>query len=66
MVEDDSTGLASEPAEKCQHHWDIKPATGYLSQGTCRLCGATKEFRNSATYETWTKATKHERTQQET
>ena len=30
----------------CPHYWLIEPVAGPTSQGTCRLCGAAKEFPN--------------------
>ena len=36
----------------CAHHWDIEPANGPVSIGTCRNCGASKEFRNATDYPT--------------
>tara|TARA_Y100000310_G_C20233329_1_gene601287 strand:+ start:330 stop:488 length:159 start_codon:yes stop_codon:yes gene_type:complete len=32
---------------KCSHHWEIAPASGKESPGTCKLCGAKKMFKNS-------------------
>jgi hypothetical protein len=32
----------------CVHVWDILPAAGPTSQGTCRVCGETREFANSS------------------
>ena len=32
----------------CVHVWDINPAAGPTSSGTCRLCGETREFANSS------------------
>jgi len=55
----------AEAVEKqvvCHHHWMIEDANGSVSRGTCRLCGARKDFPNylsdcvQATeeeYETW-------------
>jgi hypothetical protein len=31
----------------CVHFWQIASPNGPLSRGTCKLCGDTKEFRNS-------------------
>jgi hypothetical protein len=31
----------------CRHHWKIETPRGAVSQGICKVCGATKEFRNS-------------------
>ena len=38
-------------ASPCVHVWDIEPASGPTSQGTCTRCGETKEFRNRPSYE---------------
>lgn len=32
--------------ETCRHHWIIDAPTGPVSQGACRLCGKTREFKN--------------------
>jgi hypothetical protein len=32
----------------CRHHWLIDAPHGATSPGICKLCGAQKEFRNSA------------------
>ena len=31
----------------CCHHWIIQPAEGPVSDGVCKLCHATREFKNS-------------------
>ena len=31
----------------CPHHWMIQPAEGPMSAGVCKLCHATREFKNS-------------------
>ncbi len=28
------------------HHWVIEEASGLLSQGRCKRCGVSKEFKN--------------------
>ena len=28
------------------HRWRIEEPNGRVSQGTCRICGAAKEFKN--------------------
>jgi len=34
--------------EDCTHHWEIdRPDGGPTSKGTCKNCGATKDFRNT-------------------
>ena len=33
--------------DTCAHFWDIEPANGPSSQGTCRNCGETKDFFNA-------------------
>ena len=37
---------ATQP--ECRHHWLIESPHGATSMGMCKLCGAQKEFRNSA------------------
>ncbi len=37
----------------CRHHWLIESPQGPISMGICKLCGARKEFRNSATDFLW-------------
>ena len=32
---------------KCVHHWEIAPATGPMSPGTCKRCGEVRMFKNS-------------------
>jgi len=32
----------------CRHHWLIESPQGPISMGMCKLCGAQKEFSNSA------------------
>lgn len=41
----------SEP--RCRHHWLIESPQGPTSMGICKLCGARKEFSNSATDFLW-------------
>jgi hypothetical protein len=50
-------GLPVGPPEigaglSCCHHWNIQPAVGPVSEGTCQKCGEVKEFKNSIDYET--------------
>jgi hypothetical protein len=37
----------TKKTDDCAHHWDIAIANGPVSQGTCRLCKAEREFMNS-------------------
>lgn len=37
-----------ETKPECRHHWLIDSPHGATSMGICKLCGAQKEFRNSA------------------
>jgi hypothetical protein len=37
----------------CVHHWVIDPPNGAVSQGSCKVCGEAKEFRNSFEYSSW-------------
>jgi hypothetical protein len=32
---------------ECVHHWQISSPKGSMSVGTCRLCGAEREFQNA-------------------
>ena len=36
---------------KCKHYWVIDKVDGPTSKGTCKLCGAIKEFSNYMTYD---------------
>ena len=40
----------------CAHHWVIDAANGPVSQGTCKVCGEAREFKNAAetNFRTWT------------
>jgi hypothetical protein len=38
---------------RCRHHWLIESPHGAISTGICKLCGAQKEFRNSASDMLW-------------
>ena len=40
-------------ATQCRHHWLIECPHGPTSLGTCKLCGAQKEFPNSACNRLW-------------
>ena len=35
------------------HHWLIESPNGPTSKGTCRLCGAVREFKNSVQITSW-------------
>lgn len=41
-------GEATKEEPGCRHHWLIESPHGPTSLGTCKLCGAQEEFRNSA------------------
>ena len=50
--------LQEEEPTQCQKegsncHWRIESPNGPESTGTCRKCGATKQFRNSFEYSSW-------------
>ena len=32
--------------QECRHYWIIAGAKGPISEGTCKLCGSRKEFKN--------------------
>ncbi len=48
-----STKPSNDEAPKCAHHWIIEAAGGPTSQGTCRLCGAQKDFLNYIEAGSW-------------
>ena len=37
----------------CCHHWVIQPADGPISNGSCQVCGETREFKNYVESATW-------------
>ncbi len=37
----------------CRHHWVIQPADGPVSNGSCRVCGENREFKNYVESATW-------------
>ena len=43
----------SEGSVVCAHHWLIQPADGPTSDGVCRICGETREFKNYVETATW-------------
>ncbi len=47
-----SPSEAQDP-DSCRHHWVIQPADGPVSQGSCRSCGAVKEFKNYVESAAW-------------
>lgn len=48
-----SAGAAPAEVGTCRHHWIIETPRGTLSNGRCKLCGAERQFRNSATDYIW-------------
>lgn len=40
-------------APSCAHHWVIASPNGEMSTGRCKVCGAEKEFPNSAEDYLW-------------
>jgi hypothetical protein len=44
---------APAPASECRHHWLIETPRGATSHGRCKVCGETREFRNSTTDYVW-------------
>jgi len=40
-------------APECRHHWLIESPQGATSWGTCKICGAQREFINSAPDALW-------------
>jgi len=43
-------------AAECRHHWVIEAASGPISRGRCRVCGAEKEFQNYIEDAPWSEA----------
>ena len=39
--------MVSKAPAACVHSWDIEPAHGHTSPGTCRKCGEIRDFLNS-------------------
>lgn len=39
--------------DECRHHWIIETPRGATSDGRCKVCGETREFRNSTTDYVW-------------
>ena len=37
----------------CRHHWVIQPADGPVSNGSCQICGESREFKNYVESATW-------------
>ena len=50
-----------EMAIECNHHWIIASPKGPVSGGTCKNCGAIREFRNSMTETGWDGSGAHRR-----
>ena len=44
---------AQQEQTQCRHHWIIEPPQGATSWGQCKICGACKEFPNSAGDSLW-------------
>jgi hypothetical protein len=45
-----TAGKAAHP-----HHWVIASPNGEFSMGTCKICGKTKRFPNSADDNLWSR-----------
>lgn len=43
----------SVAASDCMHHWMIDEPNGPTSNGICKVCGATREFKNSIQGSGW-------------
>ncbi len=44
---------SAETVQGCRHHWVIEPADGPISDGSCQVCGETREFKNYVESATW-------------
>ena len=47
------TELVETTDSDCPHHWAIESPNGPTSFGTCRRCGAVREFKNSIQITSW-------------
>lgn len=45
--------IAAATTAVCRHHWVIQPADGPVSNGSCRICGETREFKNYVESASW-------------
>ena len=45
--------IEAESVVGCCHHWVIQPADGPISNGSCQVCGETREFKNYVESATW-------------
>ena len=52
-VQDAPTTEITAETPVCAHRWVIETPNGATSHGTCRVCGAEKEFPNSAEDGLW-------------
>ena len=53
MEEQATLEAVEENTPQCRHHWIIETPRGAISQGHCKVCGASKEFFNSAPGAMW-------------
>ena len=44
---------SATPLTICRHHWVIQPADGPVSNGSCQVCGESREFKNYVESATW-------------
>jgi hypothetical protein len=53
VLETSGIGVAEQATAECRHHWRIASPNGATSNGTCKLCGAIREFPNSTNESVW-------------
>ena len=53
MSETNVMGMPDSGTDECRHHWRIASPNGATSQGTCKHCGAQREFPNSTNESVW-------------
>ena len=54
ITQEPETEIQSAPSVAvCRHHWVIQPADGPVSNGSCRVCGEHREFKNYVESATW-------------
>ena len=53
QVEEAPVAEVQEGSLVCQHHWLIQAADGPTSEGVCRICGETRDFKNYVETASW-------------
>ncbi|MCH7800956.1 MAG: hypothetical protein IIC24_05350 [Chloroflexi bacterium] len=53
VTENVTEGAVEEEVSDCMHHWVIDQPNGPTSEGVCKICGMTQEFKNSIQGSGW-------------